>query len=104
MRGRSSAPSHDIFPPKLWGKIAAAPSLVVAGGVAANQVLRRDLSELATEMGYRWVAPPLALCTDNAAMIGWAAMERYLLGQRDDLTIPTRPRWPLDPAANGEAA
>ncbi|MCX8505807.1 MAG: tRNA (adenosine(37)-N6)-threonylcarbamoyltransferase complex transferase subunit TsaD [Alphaproteobacteria bacterium] len=93
-----------FFRQNYGGKTAAPPCLVVAGGVAANQVLRRDLSELAAEMGYRSVAPPLALCTDNAAMIGWAAMERYLLGQRDDLTIPTRPRWPLDPTANGEAA
>lgn len=74
-----------------------AGALVVAGGVAANTALRTALEALAGSSGLRFAAPPLALCTDNAAMIAWAGMER--LGQSDPLDVAARPRWPLDPAA-----
>ncbi|MDB5725803.1 MAG: O-sialoglycoprotein endopeptidase [Novosphingobium sp.] len=74
-------------------------ALVVAGGVAANQAVRIALQALATEHGLRFVAPPLQLCTDNAAMIAWAGIERLRLGQDDPLDFSPRPRWPLDPAA-----
>jgi N6-L-threonylcarbamoyladenine synthase len=74
-------------------------SLVVAGGVAANSALRARLSELATARGLRLVAPPLALCTDNAAMVAWAGLERLRLGLTDPLDFAPRPRWPLDPTA-----
>ncbi len=70
--------------------------LVVAGGVAANQVLRARLQDLAAERGTRLIAPPLNLCTDNAAMIGWAALERLALGLSDPLDFAPRPRWPLE--------
>ena len=82
----------------------AEPALVVAGGVAANQTLRHDLASLAARSGFRFVAPPRALCTDNAAMIAWAGIERFHLGMIDALTVPTRPRWPLDPMAEGGIA
>jgi N6-L-threonylcarbamoyladenine synthase len=74
-------------------------TLVVAGGVAANKALRHRLEALAAEHGLAFVAPPPALCTDNAAMIGWAGLERLRLGMTDALDFAPRPRWPLDPTA-----
>ena len=76
-------------------------ALVVAGGVAANQTIRGGLEALAGEFGLPFVAPPLALCTDNAAMIAWAGQERLALAgfTPDSLDIAARPRWPLDPHA-----
>ncbi len=77
-----------------------APStLVVAGGVAANQAIRAGLSRLATEAGLPMVAPPLNLCGDNGAMIAWAGLERLKLGLVDDMSAVARPRWPLDALA-----
>ncbi|WP_353229714.1 tRNA (adenosine(37)-N6)-threonylcarbamoyltransferase complex transferase subunit TsaD [Novosphingobium sp.] len=78
---------------RLSGPVSA---LVVAGGVAANQALRGALQAVADDAGLRLVAPPLPLCTDNAAMIGWAGAERYALGLFDPLDVAARPRWPLD--------
>ena len=75
----------------------AVSALVVAGGVAANQAVRQALEALAAAHELPFAAPPLALCTDNAAMIAWAGIER--LGQSDPLDFAARPRWPLDPAA-----
>jgi len=74
-------------------------ALVVAGGVAANKAVRAALEGLSEEYGLPFVAPPLALCTDNAAMIAWAGLERLKIGQSDPLDIAARPRWPLDPEA-----
>ncbi|WP_420381982.1 tRNA (adenosine(37)-N6)-threonylcarbamoyltransferase complex transferase subunit TsaD [Novosphingobium sp.] len=71
-------------------------ALVIAGGVAANLALRSALQGEADHAGLRLVAPPLALCTDNAAMIGWAGAERFALGLVDPLDVAARPRWPLD--------
>jgi N6-L-threonylcarbamoyladenine synthase len=76
-----------------------ATALVVAGGVAANASVRIALEDLAAEHGLRFVAPPLWLCTDNAAMIAWAGAERLAAGLTDPLDFPARPRWPLDPGA-----
>jgi N6-L-threonylcarbamoyladenine synthase len=75
-------------------------ALVVAGGVAANAGVRTALEGLAAARGLRFVAPPQALCTDNAAMIAWAGLERLAAGfPADPLDVAARPRWPLDPAA-----
>ena len=77
-------------------------ALVAAGGVAANQSVRRALQEVATRANTTLIIPAPALCTDNGAMIAWAGIERLSLGLVDDLTFAARPRWPLD--ANAEAA
>lgn len=78
--------------------IAGRP-LVVAGGVAANGAIRTALATLAAGRGMAFVAPPLALCGDNGAMIAWAGQERLALGLVDGLDFRPRPRWPLDPDA-----
>jgi len=83
-RALESLPEHD------------APSLAVAGGVAANTEIRKGLTRLCHDKNVRFVAPPLQYCTDNAAMIAWAGLEKFRDGQTDDLTLTARPRWPLD--------
>jgi N6-L-threonylcarbamoyladenine synthase len=79
-------------------------ALVVAGGVAANATLRDVLAAAAGAAGLDFVAPPLRYCTDNAAMIAWAGLERLRLGQRDALDFAPRPRWPLAEPSTGRAA
>jgi N6-L-threonylcarbamoyladenine synthase len=76
-----------------------APSLVVAGGVAANQAVRGALQQLAEQEGRAFSVPPAWLCTVNAAMIGWAGAERFAAGLFDGLDAPARARWPLDDTA-----
>ncbi|MDH3240850.1 MAG: tRNA (adenosine(37)-N6)-threonylcarbamoyltransferase complex transferase subunit TsaD [Alphaproteobacteria bacterium] len=71
------------------------PRLVVAGGVAANRALRTALEGLAGEAGAVLSAPPPELCTDNAAMVAWAGVERLGRGLTDPLDFAPRPRWPL---------
>ncbi len=77
----------------------ACDTFVLAGGVAANRAVRARLEALALDRGYRFVVPPPGLCTDNAAMIAWAGIERLGLGLSDPLDFAPRPRWPLDPDA-----
>jgi N6-L-threonylcarbamoyladenine synthase len=72
------------------------PAFAVAGGVASNMAIRGGLETLCRELGVKFVAPPLALCTDNAAMIAWAGIEKFRGGAVDDLSLSARPRWPLD--------
>ncbi|KRS11289.1 protein kinase [Roseovarius atlanticus] len=72
------------------------PALAVAGGVAANTEIRAGLETVAGEFGVSFVAPPLSLCTDNAAMIAYAGGELFRAGRIDDMTLAARPRWPLD--------
>jgi len=80
-------------------RIDPIPKLVVAGGVAANKAVRSALEAFAAKHELGFTAPPLALCTDNAAMIAWAGCERLPLGRFDPLDVAARPRWPLDPEA-----
>jgi N6-L-threonylcarbamoyladenine synthase len=82
--------------------LAARPrdaAFAVAGGVAANAVLRSALMRVCDAEGVRFVAPPLHLCTDNAAMIAWAGIEHYREGHINGLDLAARPRWPLDQTA-----
>ena len=92
-----------LLPPLLAGEGARradegprTQTLVVAGGVAANKALRTLLETTATANGFILSVPPFHLCTDNAAMIAWAAAERFALGLSDSQDAPVRPRWPLD--------
>jgi N6-L-threonylcarbamoyladenine synthase len=91
----------DVFADRCTNalKLAPMPTLVVAGGVAANVYLRGRLEEVAAAHGAKLVAPPVRLCTDNGAMIAWAGVERLRLGRIDALDFRPRPRWPLDPTA-----
>jgi N6-L-threonylcarbamoyladenine synthase len=71
-------------------------ALCVAGGVAANTVIRAGLTAVAERAGVPFLAPPLRLCTDNAAMIAWAGIERMRAGLVTEPGFVARPRWPLD--------
>lgn len=77
----------------------AEPALAVAGGVAANMALRTVLESVCADSSIRFTAPPLKLCTDNAAMIAYAGSELFAAGITDDMTLSARPRWPLDKTA-----
>jgi N6-L-threonylcarbamoyladenine synthase len=71
-------------------------ALVVAGGVAANRLIRIRLDDLCEETGVPFIAPTARLCTDNAAMIAWAGAERLAADLAPDPELPARARWPLD--------
>lgn len=77
----------------------ARPVMAVAGGVAANATIRARLTEVCAAKGVAFAAPPLALCTDNAAMIGYAGLVRLARGESDGMDLSARPRWPLDDTA-----
>lgn len=92
----------DVFAEKAARALADTPqatSFAVAGGVAANAVLRTRLTQVADAAGVSFLAPPLALCTDNAAMIAFAGLLALEAGETSDMTLAARPRWPLDRAA-----
>ncbi|KAI1351434.1 glycoprotease family-domain-containing protein [Xylaria sp. FL0043] len=79
-------------------------TVVLSGGVASNKFLRHVVRKMLDARGYadvEVVAPPVSLCTDNAAMIAWAGMEMYESGWRSDLGVMSLRKWPLDPNAEG---
>ena len=93
------AAMHDVLVEKTRRALSQAPGMAafaVAGGVAANSIIRTGLETVSAEFGTQFIAPPLALCTDNAAMIAYAGAELFAAGQRDDMMLAARPRWPLD--------
>lgn len=81
------------------GRHGSGGTLVLAGGVAANRGIRAALTALAESAGLKIAIPPPALCTDNAAMVAWAGIERLSVGEPDTLDFAPRPRWPLDQLA-----
>jgi len=74
-------------------------SFVIAGGVAANLKIRENLIKLSKEKNFSPIFPPINLCSDNAAMIAWAGIERYKINLIDNLEFPSKARWPLDNSA-----
>jgi N6-L-threonylcarbamoyladenine synthase len=84
-------------------QFGAPTALVTAGGVAANEALRKMLQRIAFEAGTVLVAPPPELCTDNGAMIAWAGAERLALGLTDALDVSPRARWPLGEVSKAPA-
>ena len=72
---------------------------VVAGGVAANKQIRKKLTNLSIQENFKPIFPPINLCSDNAAMIAWAGIERYKLKLINNLEFPSKARWPLDDSA-----
>lgn len=88
----------DIMADRLGHAMAMLPqatAVVVAGGVAANIVLRARLGAVAQDAGKLLIAPPLRLCGDNAVMVAWAGIERLREGFVSGLDAPCMPRWPL---------
>ena len=72
---------------------------VIAGGVASNMKIRENLIKLSKEKNFLPIFPPKNLCSDNAAMIAWAGIERYKINLIDNLKFPSKARWPLDASA-----
>ena len=69
---------------------------IVAGGVAANETIRKNLSNLSNEMNFETIYPDLKFCGDNAAMIAWAGIQRFKKNMIDNINLPAKSRWPLD--------
>lgn len=94
----------DVMADRVGHALAVMPeagTLVVAGGVAANATIRAALEQVAQEADIPFVAPPLRLCTDNAVMVGWSAIETIRacaaagVALEDGIPVAPRPRWPL---------
>ena len=74
-------------------------TFVIAGGVASNNKIRKKLIDLSINNNFEPIFPPINLCSDNAAMIAWAGIERFKLGLSNKLDFPAKARWPLDEKA-----
>ncbi len=84
---------------RLYDAAGLPKRFVVAGGVAANAVLRAALLQECEAAGYSFHAPPPGLCGDNAAMIAWAGACRLAAGYTDPLDVCARARWPISEIA-----
>ena len=84
---------HPKISPLLANNILS--QIVLAGGVAANQYILGSLQQWAKNYQLNVIAPPINLCTDNAVMIAWAALQKFLSGKTDDLSFAVKPHWPL---------
>jgi N6-L-threonylcarbamoyladenine synthase len=82
---------------RLYPKTSRA--LAVAGGVSANKYIAQKLEQAAAKYNFQIIVPPLNLCTDNAVMMAWAAIERHQAGIQNNPDFTARPRWPLDSRA-----
>ncbi len=80
---------------KIYEQIARSKKIVISGGVAANQYLISKIRYLVQSYDYELISPPIHLCTDNAAMIAWAGIEQYKLGNTTTLDFCPKARWPL---------
>ena len=74
-------------------------TFVIAGGVASNLSIRNNLIKLSKEQNFNAIFPPINLCSDNAAMIAWAGIERFKINLVNNLEFPSKSRWPLDSSA-----
>ena len=72
---------------------------VIAGGVASNKKIRNTLENLSNKNNFKPIFPPINLCSDNAAMIAWAGIERFKLNLTNKLNFPAKARWALDEKA-----
>ena len=70
--------------------------MIIAGGVAANKTIRKNLSNLSNEMKFEIIYPDLKFCGDNASMIAWAGIKRFKKNLINDLNISAKSRWQLD--------
>lgn len=105
--GRHLASKTSAAMDALRPEFGPAPVLVVAGGVAANTAIRSRLVNACEARGWRFLAPPTRLCTDNGAMIAWAGAERLAAGlaptPEEALAFAPRARWPLAEPPQGHA-
>ena len=83
----------------LKGKKNKQNTFVIAGGVASNLSIRKNLIDLSKEKNFISIFPPIDLCSDNAAMIAWAGIERFKINLLNNLNFPSKARWPLDISA-----
>ena len=93
---RTKVREHRLYPQNSLGSSFLNDAIVIAGGVAANKYLQEILSNCAKTYGYQLIYPPIRLCTDNAAMIAYAGLERYNNKLFTPLNFCPKARWSLE--------